>query len=318
MTSEQDPSSYDFLKNDIIQTEHGAQIGEVEFIWAKNSKEFLFANSILIHGDEPIIIDPSASFTYCDQLAKRRYVKTVLNTHYHADHRALNHLFLDATYASHEADAEAISSFYEYKKLAAENPDSYYLHWLENIFKQYKIVDCPVTLKLKDGDKLSTGTESVQIISLPGHTPGHIGAYFEKADALFISDIDLTPHGPWYANIASDINAFKSSIKRLKNFECTYYVPSHGERVYDRETFLTKLERFAAQFDKREEKILSLLKEKPLNLIDMCKESIVYKQSSLKDPLMFYFQLQMVCKHIELFEKERKVPRNGDLIYLSS
>jgi len=61
----------------IKQTEYGSQIGDVEFIWARNSKEFLFANSIYIRGKPSIIVDPSATFTYIDRLAST-FVKIVI------------------------------------------------------------------------------------------------------------------------------------------------------------------------------------------------------------------------------------------------
>lgn len=301
--------------NSIIETPYGARIGDVEFIWARNSKEFLFSNSILIHGDSPVIVDPSASFSYIAQLAEAHYVKTVLNTHYHADHRSLNQLFQNVVFASHTADAQAISDFTYYNKISAEE-HSFYHEWIAGIFKKYKIVDCPVSLKLSDGDVIDTGAERIHIIHIPGHTPGHIALHFEMADILFVSDIDLTPYGPWYANELSNIELFKASIAKVRNIECKYYVPSHGERIYDREKFLEKLDRFAGAFAARDEKILELLKDHPMELGELCSNGIVYKQASLVDPLKCYFQLAMVKKHIDILEKQGMIVRDGEKIVL--
>lgn len=300
----------------IKQTEHGSRIKDVEFIWARNSKEFLFANSVLVHGDQSVIVDPSASFTYISQLSDSRCIKTVLNTHYHGDHRSLNHLFNNVHFASHEADAQAISDFDYYASIAVRDDKSFYLEWIRNVFKKYKIVDCPVSIKLKDGDVLETGAERIRIISIPGHTPGHIALYFENADTLFVSDIDLTPFGPWYANTVSDIELFKESIRKIRSFECQYYVPSHGERIYERDKFLEKLDRFYACFEKRETIILDLLKEKPMEMAELCSHGIVYRKGSLGDLLKCYFQFEMVGKHIEIFEREGVVQRDGELLVL--
>jgi len=302
--------------NPITQTENGSRIKDVEFIWARNSKEFLFANSVLIHGSKPVIVDPSASFTYISDLADSRYVKTVLNTHYHGDHRSLNHLFNDVHFASHENDAQAISDFDHYATIAVQDEKSFYLQWIKEIFKKYKIIDCPVSVKLKDGDILDTGGEKIRIISIPGHTPGHIALYFEEADTLFCSDIDLTPFGPWYANVVSDIGLFKESIQKIRKFECRYYVPSHGERIYERDKFLEKLDRYYSAFDARDSKILELLKEKTMELDELCSNGIVYRSGSLNDPLKCYFQMEMVRKHIELFVHKGLVQRDGKkLVY---
>lgn len=285
------------------ETEHGVQLGAVELIWARNSKEFLFANSVVVHGSRPVIIDPSANFTYIASLASAHYINIVINTHFHGDHRSLNHLFKDVVFASHEAEAKSISDFNHYAKLALPDENSLYADWTRKVYKKYKIVDSAVSLILKDGDEIETGDETIRVVHLPGHTPGHLGLHFLKADLLFVADIDLTPYGPWYASQISDINLFKKSIQRVRELDCQYYVPSHGERVYDREKFLKKLDKFESAFFKRDERILDLLKEGPLDLDVLCSKGIVYKTPSLVDPLKCYFQYHMVKKHLVELQK---------------
>ena len=295
-------------------TEHSTRIGDVEFIWARNSKEFLFSNSVLVHGDAGIIVDPSASFTYIQQIAQSALVKTVLNTHYHGDHRSLNQLFNNVVFASHVADADAISNHQEYARVSDKDPQSYYSQWTLDTFQKYKIVESLVSLKLQDDAVLDTGVEKVRLIHIPGHTPGHIALYFENADVLYTSDIDLTPHGPWYANVVSDIAAFKTSLAKIRAFECTHYVTSHGERIYDRSVFLEKLDRFIAHFDSRENKILELLKANPMDMAHLCSHGIIYKTASLSDPLKCYFQYQMIEKHVVDLTQRGLIQQDGDVL----
>lgn len=297
----------------ITDTVHGSRVGDVEFIWAKNSQEFLFSNSIYIRGEQGVIVDPSASFTYIAELASARAVQIVLNTHYHADHRSLNHLFSDVIFASPEADAKAISDFEEYCKIAVDDPQSFYLTWIRDVYKKYKIIDCPVALKLKDGDTLNTGLEKIRIIHIPGHTPGHSALYFENIDTLYTSDIDLTPYGPWYANPVSDIELFKTSIARVRDIQCAAYVTSHGERIYDREKFLERLDRYNEHFAARDEKILEALREKPMEIDELCSRGIVYRKASLVDPLKCFFQLQMVRKHLVILKQQGLIKDNSGL-----
>lgn len=295
------------------QTEFGTKLKDVEFIWARNSKEFLFSNSILIHGDKPVLVDPSASFTSIERLAHTNYVHTVLNTHYHGDHRSLNQLFKSRVYfASHEKDALAISDTLEYNKISDGDPNSFYSKWIRSTFKKYKIVECPVSIKLKDQDVIETGAERIHIIHIPGHTPGHLALYFENANALFISDIDLTPHGPWYANVFSSIEEFKASIEKVKNFDCDFYITSHGERIYDQEKFLKKLERYATHFENRDSKIIDIVKAEPCDLGTLCSHGIVYKKLSLTDSLKCYFQFRMVEKHVNAFIKQEILAKDGE------
>ena len=129
------------MSHEIIQTEHGSKIGDVEFIWARNSKEFLFANSIFIQGSPSIIVDPSATFTYIEELAMSQSVNMVLNTHYHADHRSLNGLFNNVIFASHELDAAAIRDHTTYEEFADSDPNSFYSQWRRQFFQKYHISD---------------------------------------------------------------------------------------------------------------------------------------------------------------------------------
>ncbi|MCE9626121.1 MAG: MBL fold metallo-hydrolase [Deltaproteobacteria bacterium] len=298
-------------------TEHGLRVGDVEFIWARNSREFFFSNSILIHDTQTTIVDPSSNFTYLEQLASRKIVTQVLNTHYHVDHRSLNHLFRHCQFICHEKDLAAILSFDNYLKYADSERDSDYVHWLKNIFSSLEILDGYVSILLKDKELVPLKDHAVRALHIPGHTPGHLALFFEDIDLLYTSDIDLTPLGPWYANISSDIDQFLQSIHKVKMFHCRYYATSHGGRIYDREQFLEKLEKFESAFEKRDTRILESLKEKPQDLKELSQVGIVFKSSHLSDPLKACFERQMVEKHLLRFERQGKAVLENGLWHLN-
>lgn len=302
---------------EITTTEHGDRIGDVEFIWARNSREFLFANSIFIKGSPSIIVDPSATFTYIEQLASSRAVNIVLNTHYHADHRSLNGLFKDVIFAAHEKDAPAIRDYETYEEFADTDPNSFYSEWRRQFFRQYQIQDCPVSRLYKGKELIETDTTQIQLVHIPGHTPGHMALHFKNINTVFTADVDLTPYGPWYANVVSDIDDFIASVEKLKKLEADYYVSSHGERIYTPEQFREKIDRFAAHFKERDEKILELLKQGPKEPAHIASEAIVYRRPSLADPLKAYFQWQMVMKHLERLEKKGLIRKEGELYFIS-
>lgn len=294
-------------------TEHGTQIGDVEFIWAKNSKEFFFSNSILIRDTNTTVVDPSANFSYLEQIASRKVVTQVLNTHYHADHRSLNSLFGNINLICHELDVAPLLSFDNYLKYADSERDSNYVEWLKGIFASLDILETYVHVKLKDNDLLPLKDQKVRAIHLPGHTPGHIGLYFEDLSLLYTSDIDLTPLGPWYANISSDIDAFIASIKRIQLIHCQYYVTSHGSRIYEREAFLEKLMKFASAFEKRDTALLENLEKNPMTLQELSRVGIIFKASHLNDPLKACFERQMLEKHLARLEKLGKIYRENEV-----
>ncbi len=299
------------------ETEHGALVGDVEFIWARNSKEFFFSNSILIHDTQPTIVDPSANFSYLEQIASRKIVTQVLNTHYHVDHRSLNNLFGHVRLMCHHLDVAPLLSFDNYLKYADSERDSNYIQWLKGIFSNLEILEVYVSVQLKDNDLLPLGNQKVRAIHIPGHTPGHIGLLFEDISLLYTSDIDLTPLGPWYANISSNIDDFLKSINRIQHIHCQYYVTSHGSRIYDRETFLNKLMKFHSAFETRDSKILESLKAGPMTTAALSKVGIIFKESHLSDPLKACFERQMVEKHLERLEKHGKILQDEGMWHLS-
>ncbi len=292
----------------IEETENGLMIGPAEFVWAKNAKEFFFSNSIVIHEPEVLVVDPSANFSYFEKIASQNKVRTVLNTHYHIDHRSLNHLFMrHAQFICHELDKPAILSFDNYLRYADTNQDSSYVMWLKGIFSSLEIQQQIIHQTVKDSELLPVSGIDVEVIHIPGHTPGHIGLHFKNLGILYISDIDLTPTGPWYANLSSDIDQFLASIKRIKNIKADYYITSHGERIYEPEKFLDKIERFENAFKKRDEKILETLQSGSKNLEELSQIGIIFKTSQLGDPLKACLERQMIEKHLERLSKQGKI-----------
>jgi len=291
----------------IKETEQGALIGDVEFVWAKNAKEFFFSNSIVVHENDVLVVDPSANFSFFEKLAAQNKVRNVLNTHYHIDHRSLNHLFKHAQFMCHEADKPAILSFDNYLQYADQNQDSSYVMWLKGIFSSLEIQKETIHKTLKDSEYLPTQYTKIKVMHLPGHTPGHIGLLFEDLNTLYISDVDLTPMGPWYANVSSNIDEFLESIERIRNTRVDYYISSHGERVYEPEKFLEKLDRFTQAFQKRDEKILEILQSGSKNLDELSTIGIIYKSSHLSDPLKACFERQMIQKHLDRLKNQKKI-----------
>lgn len=301
----------------IYKTEHGSLIGDVEFVWARNAKEFFFSNTIVVHGAEGLVVDPSANFSYLEKIASQNKIQTVLNTHYHIDHRSLNHLFEHAEFVCHALDKPAILSLDNYLRYADQNKESSYVLWLRGIFASLEIQKQPIHRTLKDQERIRLRGNTIQILHLPGHTPGHIGLLFEDLGVLYISDVDLTPVGPWYANISSNIDQFLQTIAKIRAIPVDYYITSHGERIYEPERFMEKLNRFEEAFFKRDEKILNLLAQGPKTLDELSQVGIIYKHSYLlTDPLKACFERQMVEKHLERLASQQKILRDRDYYLL--
>ena len=132
---------------------------------------------------------------------------------------------------------------------------------------------------------------------------------------LITFDIDLTPYGPWYANEVSSIEDFIESIQKIKNIDANLYITSHGERLYDAETFHKKIERFERYFTERENHILEALKEGPATPEILNNKGLMYKKRLLQDQLRAYFGMKMIEKHLKRLEKEGKVFKDDQGLY---
>ena len=132
-----------------------------------------------------VIIDPGGNeediLSACK--AENIKVKYIVNTHGHPDHVCANGKLKEATGAKivmHSADAD----FFGQDKV-------------EQFFSQLGLpASPPVDKRVEDGDKITFGNESLEVILTPGHTPGGICLYAPPnlftGDTLFAGGVGRT------------------------------------------------------------------------------------------------------------------------------
>ena len=134
---------------------------------------------------EAVIIDPGGNedeiLSACQQ--ENLKVKYIVNTHGHPDHVCGNGKLKEATGAEivmHSADAD----FFGQDKV-------------EQFFSQLGLpASPPVDKRVEDGDTLTFGNESLEVLLTPGHTPGGICLYAPPnlftGDTLFAGGVGRT------------------------------------------------------------------------------------------------------------------------------
>jgi glyoxylase-like metal-dependent hydrolase (beta-lactamase superfamily II) len=177
------------------------------------------ANCYLIACDETregIIIDPGAEAKQIMKMVEKANVtvKYIINTHGHVDHVGANEEVRKATGAPiliHEADGEMCKK--PHASLAA-------------FVGKVKLAE-PDRL-LKEGDKITVGNLTIEVIETPGHTLGSVtlvvdGKLF-TGDTLFSGSIGRTdlPGGSYEQIIAS----IKEKLLPFPNETVAY--PGHG------------------------------------------------------------------------------------------
>lgn len=137
---------------------------------------------LVASGGECIIIDPGCSSKEESQEVEK-YIQDhnlkpvmLINTHCHIDHVLGNSWVKDQykiPFLIHEKEVPVLQAVkvyapnYGYPTYHEATPDTF----------------------LTEGQKLSFGNTSCEILFLPGHAPGHIGLYFKDEKKLFAGDV---------------------------------------------------------------------------------------------------------------------------------
>jgi hydroxyacylglutathione hydrolase len=138
-------------------------------------------NSFYIAGNVHALIDPGLARHVPDLLESMKIdglkwgdIRYVINTHSHPDHFDGSRHFdeKDVQIALHEEEIEFL------------NGPGGELYSLFGLSRPNVLVNFP----LKTGD-LILGSESFQIMHIPGHSPGSMGLYYQKTKALFCGDV---------------------------------------------------------------------------------------------------------------------------------
>ena len=186
-------------------------------------RPFPDANLVLLQGRQPALID-SGFVGHAHQTAAwvRRHTARamlVVNTHWHSDHVGGNSLLqaMGAGIAASAPDAQAINR---------RDPGCCVAEYLDQPVAPYT-VDEP----LDDGQVLRLGDADWEVLSTPGHAPGHISLWQPDERILIagdaLSDYDVgwvnrTLDGPEAATTAL------ASLQRLAHLAPRVLLPSHG------------------------------------------------------------------------------------------
>ncbi len=142
-------------------------------------------NTYVLYDDETsdcIIVDPGC-YDKEEQTALADFIREkdlnlslLLNTHCHVDH-VLGNFFVKEKYKTrlliHEADLQTLKAVRVYAA-------SYGFH-------QYQDTDADGFLS--EGDLVKVGKQSLKVLFVPGHTPGHIAFYNDATKTLIGGDV---------------------------------------------------------------------------------------------------------------------------------
>lgn len=278
--------------------------GGVTVLGSTEGGRYPDANSLLVSGtDGTVLVDPSLEVSRRGRTIGG--VDLIAVSHGHEDHVAGMHVFPEVPAFVHPADAPAVrdpdvllGGFGMADEKTAE--------FQAELRDTFSIVGHEDVRPVVEGEVLDLGGRTVTVLHLPGHTPGHCGFLVEPDGFLFLGDIDLSSFGPYYGDVGSDLEAFESSLARLRGIEARWYGTAHHKGVVEGQpAFLAQLDAFAAVIERREEALLAMLSE-PRTVEEIVARRLVYRPH-VDLPFVAAVERRTAVLHLERLERSGRV-----------
>jgi glyoxylase-like metal-dependent hydrolase (beta-lactamase superfamily II) len=259
---------------------------------------FSKSNAILINDDIRIMIDSGPGKIIKE--AGPEDVDILINSHCHLDHVWDNDLFVNARILAHPLERD---NFKNHRNIGAlDRWDDFMTEDPMNFFnaiasmKSSFLDEWRVDGTIDEGDIIDAGHTKIEVMHLPGHTSGHLAFFFPDEELLFCGDICLTKVGPWYGDATTPVDYFISSIDRIIEMKPGRVVSGHNREILT-SGIKNIFEDYRGRIFKRDDRILSAIKEKPRTIDELAELKLIYPAH----PSIFvlYWEKSMLVKHLE-------------------
>jgi glyoxylase-like metal-dependent hydrolase (beta-lactamase superfamily II) len=278
------------------------RLGPVSVYLGEKSGKYPDGNQVVVRGADTLAAfdTPLVANRLGDELLT---ADLVVLGHVHEDHIAGLHRLPDAPVYVHEADADAARSWDGLARHYGYAPGVLAgMH--EKIEREFHYAPRPDALAYADGASWDLGGGvTVRAIHAPGHTSGHCVLLVEPGGIAFIGDIDLSSFGPYYGDATSSLEAFRRTLKAVKDIPAQAWITSHHKGVItDRASFHGLLDAFAARLDVREEAIVAFLRARPATLEELIAHRFVYPKQ-LNDLFYEDVERRTIAQHLESLQR---------------
>lgn len=290
-----------------------AEFGRVTVYFGEKNGKYPDANQVIVRGsdtqaafDTPIVANHiGEEFTATD---------IVILGHVHEDHMAGLHLLPKAPVHVHVADLPAAQSW-PGLIAAYGSADNYVDAMLQSFQKKFFYAPRPDAIGYADGAVWELGESTVRAIHAPGHTAGHSILLVEPEGVAFIGDVDLSSFGPYYGDASSSLVDFRTTLKLVAEIPAKVWITSHHRGVYtDREQFMRDLAAYAGVLDKRERRLLELLRDAPKTLEQLVECRLLYPPGH-QDYWVIDAETRSISRHLQEMLENDKVQMDENGVY---
>jgi len=220
----------------------------VTHIWEPHIKPFYRCNIWHVRGrDRDLLLDSGMGVVSLRArvaaLAGRPLLAVASHTHF--DHIGSHHEFAER--AVHRAEADIMAAPSRDSTLAER-------YVTDDIFtalppggydsREYRVVAAPATRLLDDGDTIDLGDRRLEVLHLPGHSPGSIALWEAATGTLFSGD--AVYDGPLVDDCYhSDVADYLASMERLRRLPARAVHGGHFPS-FGRERFLGLIDDYVA------------------------------------------------------------------------
>ncbi|MHB1418450.1 MAG: MBL fold metallo-hydrolase [Bacillota bacterium] len=192
---------------------------------------------------------PEAQETWLQAIKKMnihpRQITDIFLTHYHSDHYGLAGWWQGLSGARvHmlDIDAQLAQKFWNDTEQVTELVEFFNKHGMPGdisreaaefvLFVQPLVRPHPTLIYLRQGQIVSVGDLSCQVIRSPGHSEGHICIYVPERRILFAGDHllkGITPNvSKWPGIDGNPLGDYLDSLKELSQLDIELVLPAHG------------------------------------------------------------------------------------------
>lgn len=285
------------------------RFGPVWFIPGENKGRYPCCHSLYIEG-AGILIDPASNRERLSQLRENHGVKMVWLSHWHEDHLKYLDLFDDLPLWISEEDSSALSSLEMFLDAYGIDYQDHREYWRQFLKEEFHFKPRRPAQFLQGGQVVDTGTVTIEVLSTPGHTPGHLAFFFREPRVLFMGDYDLAKFGPWYGDLYSSIEKTIDSVNFLRKIPANVFLTSHETGVFLENPGIRWDDYLNVIFE-RESRLLVFLNE-PRTMEEIVEAWIIYGRP--REPKAFFElgERGLMKKHLERLIRSREVVQKND------